>query len=293
LQLAIVYFYAGLAKLNYDWIVNAMPLRIWLPSKSNIPLIGGLLQERWLAYFFSWFGASYDLLIPFLLFIRRTRPVAYFLVIVFHLATYFLFQIGMFPFIMIGATLIFFSEGFHLSLINWVKQRLNSPTKNKHITWEPKLSPKWSLSVLSLFFLIQLSIPFRSTLYPGNLYWTEQGYRFSWRVMLMEKAGYAIFHVTNPENGRNWEVNNYDFLTPNQEKMMSTQPDMILQFALLLEQHYRQKGIQNPKITAEVYVTLNGKQSQLFIDPTVDLTQIKDSFAAKKWILPFDSSRNE
>jgi len=149
------------------------------------------------------------------------------------------------------------------------------------------------LLFLGFFFLIQVSLPFRYLLYPGNLYWTEQGYRFSWRVMLMEKAGYAIFHITNPENGRTWEVNNYDFLTPNQEKMMSTQPDMILQFAHHLEQHYQQKGIPNPKVTAEVYVTLNGKQSRLFIDPTVDLTQIKDSFAPKNWILPFETNNHE
>ena len=88
-------------------------------------------------------------------------------------------------------------------------------------------------------------------------------------------------------------MNNYDFLTPNQEKMMSTQPDMILQFAHHLEQHYQQKGIPNPKVTAEVYVTLNGKQSRLFIDPTVDLTQIKDSFAPKNWILPFETNNHE
>ncbi len=270
-----------------------MPLKLWLPSKSNIPLIGGLLQEEWVAYFFSWFGAIYDLSIPFLLFVRRTRWVAYFLVIVFHMATYFLFQIGMFPFIMIGATLIFFSEKFHVSIIHWIKKKTRSRLQHTFIHWQPKIHVKWNLILFGLFFILQLTIPFRYILYPGNLYWTEQGYRFSWRVMLMEKAGYAIFHVTNPENGRTWEVNNYDFLTSNQKKMMSTQPDMILQFAHLLEQHYQREGVLQPKITAEVYVTLNGKQSQLFIDPTVDLTQIKDSFAAKKWILPFESNAND
>lgn len=286
-QLAIVYFYAGLAKLNYDWLVNAMPLKIWLPSKSDLPLIGGLLQKEWVAYAFSWFGALYDLSIPFLLFFYRTRAFAYFFVVVFHVATYLLFQIGMFPFIMIGATLIFFSENFHLSLIQGVKKWFVIQPANESVKPYQTSFRKPLLIGLAIFFVIQLCLPFRYSLYSNNLYWSEEGYRFSWRVMLMEKAGYAIFHVSNPENNRAWEVNNYKFLTSNQEKMMSTQPDMILQFARYLEKHYQQEGIADPKITAEVYVTLNGRQSQLFIDSTVDLTKIKESFASKKWVLPF------
>jgi hypothetical protein len=101
----------------------------------------------------------------------------------------------------------------------------------------------------------------------------------------MEKAAYATFHVFDPATERKWEINNYDYLTPNQEKMMSTQPDMILQFAHFLEKELRKNDVRNPVITAEVYATLNGRPSQLLIDPTVDLTKIQDSFAAKSWIL--------
>ena len=44
---------------------------------------------------------------------------------------------------------------------------------------------------------MQILIPFRSLIYPGELFWTEEGYRFSWRVMLMEKAGYASFKIVD------------------------------------------------------------------------------------------------
>ena len=67
--------------------------------------------------------------------------------------------------------------------------------------------------------------------------------------------------------------------------MMSTQPDMILQFAHYLENYFKEKGVENPKITAETYVSLNGSISQPFIDPSLDLTKVKDSFAPKNWIL--------
>ncbi|HAH36853.1 MAG TPA: hypothetical protein DCL81_10130, partial [Algoriphagus sp.] len=37
------------------------------------------------------------------------------------------------------------------------------------------------------------------------------------------------------------------------------------------------------------HVSLNGRGSQLFLDPNKDLTQIKDSFAPKNWILPLSN----
>jgi hypothetical protein len=33
-NIAIVYIYAGLAKLNSDWLLEAIPLKIWLPNSS-------------------------------------------------------------------------------------------------------------------------------------------------------------------------------------------------------------------------------------------------------------------
>jgi hypothetical protein len=276
-----------MAKINYDWLVEAMPLKLWLPAKGHLPVIGYFLKQEWVAYLFSWFGALYDLSIPFLLLYRPSRWFAYTLVIIFHLLTYLLFNIGMFPFIMIGATLIFFSVDFHKNILHkssklFPKKQLFE--KEQKVSFSPFKPILWK-AALGLFFLIQLTMPFRYLAYPGNLFWTEEGYRFSWRVMLMEKAGYAIFHVQDPKSGKTWEVNNYDFLTPNQEKMMSTQPDMILQFAHLLEEHYHKQGIHDPKITVESYVSLNGSISQTFIDPTLDLTEVDDSFAHKNWIL--------
>ena len=118
LVLGIVYFYAGLAKINYDWLINALPLKIWLPGSYDLPLIGGLLEQPWMAYTFSWGGMIYDLTIPFLLLWKPTRKVAFFMVIVFHLLTRVLFPIGMFPFIMILSTMIFFDSRVHERILD-------------------------------------------------------------------------------------------------------------------------------------------------------------------------------
>ena len=114
--LTIVYFYSGLAKINSDWLFKAMPLKIWLPSKFDLPLIGeNLMQLEWVHYLMSWGGMFYDLLIPFLLLYKPTRIYAFLLVIFFHLFTKVLFPIGMFPYIMIMGSLIFFDSSWDKS----------------------------------------------------------------------------------------------------------------------------------------------------------------------------------
>lgn len=299
LQLGLVYFYAGLAKLNPDWLLNAMPLSLWLPAKAHLPLIGSLLEYNITAYILSWAGALYDLTIVFFLLWKPTRKYAYAAVIAFHLMTGALFQIGMFPYIMILCTLIYFSAEFHENIIDKAKQIWKKLTQVRSTTnQESYAGPNGSYSfskrgsailtvVLVAHFMLQILLPLRFMLYPGKLFWTEQGYRFSWRVMLMEKAGHTTFHVRNPETGASWQVANYDYLTRNQEKMMSTQPDMILQFAHHLERVYQQQDMEDVIITAESRVTLNGRRSTLMIDPEVDLTRQERSFTHKNWILPY------
>ena len=286
LQLGLVYFFAGLAKLNPDWLFEAQPLKIWLPARSHFPLVGPLFNYEATAFIFCWAGAMYDLSIPFLLYWRKTRGLAYLAVIGFHLMTWLLFPIGMFPFIMVLSTLIFFSEKFHLQLISKLSGGMSGSDLTTKEFRPGGLSYRFLTGLFLLHFSLQILLPFRYLLYSGNLFWTEQGYRFSWRVMLMEKAGYAIFTVTDPETGQSAEVTNSNFLTLNQEKMMATQPDMILQFAHYLDSHYRKQGVVDPEVRARVYVTLNGKGSRPFVDSTVDLSLEKESLTARTWVLP-------
>lgn len=295
LQLVIVYFYAGLAKLNPDWLFDAMPLSIWLQSKSDWPILGDLFTQKWMAYVFSWSGALFDLCIPFLLLNRKTRVPAYVVVVFFHLITWMMFPIGMFPWIMICITWVFFDVRVHEKIIATIRSVLPvKKHKNDRLISPVKTSLKGRNIVLLcglIFFCFQLLFPFRCAMYPGKLFWTEQGFRFSWRVMLIEKAGTAFFYVTNPDTGIKAEVNNSEFLTALQEKMMATQPDLILQYAQIIKKEVEKRGLKNPKITAEVYVTLNGRRSRLFVDPEVDLTKLEDSFAHKTWILPYDDAQ--
>lgn len=282
-QLGIVYVFAGLAKLNPDWLFNAQPMRMWLPAKTHLPLVGGLMYETWVAYLFAWFGAAYDLFIVFFMLNRRTRPVAYLFVIGFHVATAVFFPgIGMFPYVMITCSLVFFSGEFHERLL---------PFYNKSAGSYSFRYPSLMKAVVCVYVFIQLIVPLRFLVYPGHLFWHEEGYRFSWRVMLMEKSGAAYFTVKDADHHQSLTVNNAQFLTPLQEKMMSTQPDMILKYAHHLAREYAAQGIKGPEVYGEIYVSLNGQRSRLFIDSTVNLAARPVSWLHYDWVLPYKEEK--
>lgn len=267
-QIGLVYFFAGVAKLNPDWLTKAMPLTIWLPTKASLPLIGPLFTLPLTAYIMSWAGMLFDLTIVLWLIIPRTRPYAYVVVVVFHTATAVLFPtIGMFPYIMTFCALIFFSGQ------DWRRLggKLRVSSQEKHYGVPHQIS-RLGFVLLIVFVVIQTLLPLRHWVYPGNVLWNEQGYRFSWRVMLVEKTGHATFTVVDKPTGQQWVVYPSDHLTMQQEKQFAFQPDMLVQFAHHLEEEFAADGFADVEIYAEAFVSLNGRRSQPFIDPSVDLT---------------------
>jgi hypothetical protein len=268
LQLGLVYFYAGLAKINHDWLFEALPLRIWLQARTDVPILGNWFDHSWVAFAMSWAGMLFDLTIFFWLSWRKTRLLAYLAVVVFHGTTALLFNIGMFPWIMIACTLVFF---------NWEISVRDFETKEPHA----KTQRRKGLGILLTIFLgIQFLLPLRHFLYPGNVNWTEEGFRFSWRVMLVEKTGHVTFFVRDQETGMETIVFPQHYLTLVQEQQMSYQPDMIAEFAHFLADQY-EKPVE---VRAEAYVSWNGRSHQLLLDPTQDLTQVSIGLQHREWI---------
>jgi len=236
----------------------------------------------------SWCGMLFDLSIGFLLLFKKTRHFAYFFVVIFHLLTAIFFpSIGMFPYIMITSTLIFLSPEFHNKIIGKFRQILNY--KNKEVKKDTLINGNiFTKSILVILLILQLLIPLRHNLYEGELFWTEQGYKFSWRVMLVEKKGNISFTVIDEKSDKRTVINNEDYLTPFQEKQMSFQPEMILQFAYYLKSEFIKNGYAKPNITVDSFVNLNGRLSRRFIKKDVNLLKYKESFKHKDWIIPLD-----
>ncbi len=284
LQVGSVYFFGGIAKLKYDWLFMAQPLRIWLAANEHLPLVGPLLTERWVAFLLSWLAMIFDLSAPFLLSFRQSRLPIYCIIVVFHLLTHFLFYIGMFPWMMMFTALVYFPPTVYKRLLTF-PGTAKVHTQHFHVRASAsRFFTGFSKLVLPAFFLFQVLLPFRSHLYSGNVLWHEQGFRFSWNIMLMEKNASLEYTVKVKKTGQEFTVNPSKFLTRIQARQMSFQPDMIVQFAHYLHDYYLENGIGDTEIRAECYASLNGRGSTLLVDPTVDLAKEKDGFQHKAWI---------
>ncbi|MEZ0370137.1 MAG: HTTM domain-containing protein [Candidatus Sericytochromatia bacterium] len=281
-QLAIIYCYAGLAKINPDWLLRAEPLHRWLQSEGHLPLLGPWLLWPPTAWIMAWAGMLFDLSIPLWLSWSKTRLPAYLLLLVFHGLTAWLFPIGVFPWLMILATLLFFPPDWPLRFL----PRAQAGSLQHASAW-----PRGLLypSFLAGYLALQLLLPLRHLLYPGPVMWNEEGFRFSWRVMVMEKTGWVEFNLKDPRTRRQWHILPHDYLTPFQVKMMSTQPDMIQQFAHYLGGQWRQRGYAEVEVYAEAYAALNGRPSQYLIDPQANLLAWPINWAHKPFITPLQA----
>lgn len=286
LQLCIVYFFGGIAKLKSDWLLEAQPLQIWLKAKTDIPIIGWLFEYDITPFVLSWSGMLYDLLIPFLLWSQKYRPYAYILVIVFHVLTHVLFNIGMFPWLMIFGSLLFISKK------EWDKLSCDFFMLIRSIPLNTRIKRTNTIVylVLLLFFSIQSVIPIRHYFLTNNVLWTENGLRFAWHVMVMEKNGYVTFIIEDNNTDKSWKEHPSSKLTTVQEKQMSFQPDMIWQYAQYLKNVYQLKGFDNISIYANSKVSLNGRPSQDFINPNKDLLTIKRVNDIYDFIKPVENS---
>lgn len=289
-QVAVVYVNAGLAKFGSDWLLHAQPLGIWLAARTETPVIGPWLGAAWVAYAFSWAGFIFDTSIVLFLSLRRTRPFAYGLVLVFHFMTHVFFDIGLFPFLMTAFATIFFEPDWPRRVLRWFGARV-APAGTSALAPAAPLA-RWtppriaSAAAVGVFCLLQVLGPLRQFAYPGDVLWHEQGMRWSWKVMVREKNGSITYHARDPETGRTWQVSPTRYLTWRQANEMAGQPDLVLQLAHHVAAELKEKGVRNPEVRAEAWVSLNGRRSALMIDPTVDLAVIADGVGSADWILP-------
>jgi hypothetical protein len=290
-QVTVVYTFAGLAKAHHDWLFHAEPLRIWLLSRADTPVIGPIVALDWAAPVMSWAGFLFDTSIPWLLMVPRLRPYAYLLVIGFHTTVGLLFPIGMFPVIMVLSVLVFFSPSWPRKLSArlpaWFRARL-AATDPRPTPAPPDSRGRYRLwyALGTAYCLFQVAFPLRFLAYGGSVRWHEQGMRFSWRVMVREKNGSITFVVRAARAGRTFYVAPHQYLTRLQEREMSSQPDLILQLAHRIRDDYAAQGFGPVEVRADTWVSLNGRAVQRLIDPNVDLSRIEDGLGKADWILP-------
>ncbi|WP_243401257.1 HTTM domain-containing protein [Leptospira harrisiae] len=283
IQMGLVYFFGGVAKLQPDWLFEALPLKLWLyQSEGKLPFLDPILGLPITAFAFSWIGVLFDLSIPFLLCTKRFRFYAWVVVLFFHSFTSFLFPIGIFPIVMSLSSLVFFEPNWPRTILKKIF-KINMGNELSKETTEPKENKlQFGLKeyLLVAYIMLQITIPFRHVFYPGQVIWTEESIKYSWQVMVADKVGRAIFFVQNKQ------VNPKEELTDYQYRMMTIQPEHILQYAKHLQtKEFERSGIKDVPVYVQSDVSINGKPSRPLFPPNIDLTKIQINFFPLKGLI--------
>jgi len=280
-QIGMPYFYGGLAKIDWDWL-HGMPALFWFPQQADTVLIGPLLAYPATAWFISYFGLVFDLLVVPLLLWRPTRIWAFAMATCFHLTNAILFNIDVFPWMMIPATTIFFSA-------DWPRKVLRLKQAVPVAAAGSSYSLRKSLVMCFVFVYLawQVLFPFRHWAYPGNPSWTDEGQQFAWRMMLRHKLTFSVFYATDANTGRMVEVPLPKLMASRQIYDLTMSPDQIVACAPFLASWAQEEyGFEEVEIRAFVLTSLNGRKPQFLVDPDLDLLSIDRSIWPQPGIMP-------
>ena len=284
-QVGIVYFFAGVAKLNADWLEGA-PIRIMMGRRG--------ITDELMIQFMTYTGMFFDLLIVPLLLWRRTRLFALVAALIFNVSNSHIFLIDIFPWFMLTGTLLFFSPDWPRRLARRVfRMKEQVVTSNPSAPTTLSLSQRLTVAVLGVYVAVQLLLPLRHIAYPGNANWNFDGHRFAWRMLLCVKVpGPPRFRIQFRKDGQTYRrdipliEDLGDIHDHWQLSRMLVWPDMILQFAHMQAELYRSQGCEDIEIRALVPVSLNGRRPQLLIDPNVNLADQPRTMAPYPWVQP-------
>jgi len=282
LQMIIVYFFATVAKFYPGWL-NGSFTGILFNGISDYPIIGAVFKERWFHLFIAYAGIFFDgLIIPALLW-KRTRNLALIASLIFHLFNSLTLKIGIFPYFALSVVVFFYPPETIRALFFRKKPIL----KNEDI-------PSYSYANVLMYFFIpyfilQLLLPIRHWFIKGDVLWTEEGHRLSWRMMLREKRGETRFRVVDKKTKQELPYNVREKLTPKQISFVFTKPDGMWQMAQHIKKEFDEQG-KTVHIYIDSKLSVNGKPYQLFIDPTVDFAEAQwDYFGHNEWIILYDA----
>ncbi len=286
---AIFYMYASVAKWNTDWVGYNSVEQLFL-SKYDYPVLGPLLQKFWFQKLISWGGIVFDFLVVPALLWKVTRKWAVLAAFIFHIFNSIVFQIGVFPYMALAFLLFFYSGEELRSFLNRRRKIIPLYSSPNSFT----ISDTWKnviLMVVSIWFIIQLLLPLRHHLFEGDVNWTEEGHRMSWRMMLRTKQGRMNVSIIDHETGKKRQVDALQYLTPKQYVRVATHPDMMWQFIQILKREYDDKDIS---IFINGWVTLNGGKAYPLYKSDYDMADAEwNHFKHADWIWPYPGANLE
>lgn len=277
-QVAIAYFYATAAKFYPDWLDGTFVKNL-LANRTPFESVNALFAKKWFYMFITYMGIVFDgLIVPALLY-KRTRTIAVLASLTFHIFNSVVLQIGIFPYFALSFAVFFYEPETIRSIFFKSKPKF---IDNQYYNYQYK-------NILAFifipYFVIQLILPIRHWFIPGDVLFTEEGHRLSWRMMLRSRSGSTYFTVIDKKTNERLPYNLHDVLTTKQYSSFSTHPDMIWQMAQRIKKTFAEQGV-DVAVYANSYVSINGRNSVQLIDENVDLANESwNYFGPSSWLV--------
>ena len=277
IQVAIVYVFASIAKFYPDWLDGTFTRNL-LADSTNVITLKKLFLQKWFYLFIAYMGIIFDLLIVPLLLFKKTRMLALLASLTFHLFNAIFLEIGIFPFFALTFVLFFYEPETIRSV--FLRRKTSIETDNGHSNYYGK---KIVYFLIIPYLIIQLLLPLRHHFIEGDVLWTEEGHRLSWRMMLRERNGFIHIRIKDLKTG---EESLYDYrknLTDKQIQNLATKPDFIWQYCQYITKEFKGKDIA---IFINCKNSINRKEYKTLIDPKFDMAKAKwDYFRHNEWLL--------
>ena len=277
IQVAIVYVFASIAKFYPDWLDGTFTRNL-LADSTNVIALKKLFLQKWFYLFIAYMGIIFDLLIVPLLLFKKTRMLALLASLTFHLFNAIFLEIGIFPFFALTFVLFFYEPETIRSV--FLRRKTSIETDNGHSNYYGK---KIVYFLIIPYLIIQLLLPLRHHFIEGDVLWTEEGHRLSWRMMLRERNGFIHIRIKDLKTG---EESLYDYrknLTDKQIQNLATKPDFIWQYCQYIKKEFKGKEIA---IFIDCKNSINRKEYKTLIDPKFDMAKAKwDYFRHNEWLL--------
>lgn len=291
-QIMIVYFYGGIAKITSDWMLRQEPVRSLLEQMQSGHWMAPLIKNEFGVYLLNYGGFLIDILSPILLWYKPIRNWAIIPFIGFHFSNSNIFHdIGIFPFIMMLGLIIYFDTEEIPFLRKWITR--NNQTEND---FQPEsgtgsIGMNTGIAVkrfLWIYFTFQLLFPFRGHFLPNDLDWTTIGNRFSWRMKVdTRELEEMSFYVAESDTSVLHPVEIRNLVNDMQLLNLYMDPRSIADFGALIGRLAKERGMENPRVTASIRVRYDGRPSQYFIDPKTDISKATYAFCKKiPWVYP-------
>ncbi|CAH2274892.1 vitamin K-dependent gamma-carboxylase [Pelobates cultripes] len=297
-QIFIVYFIAGIKKLDADWVEGysmGSLSRHWLFDPFKLIMS----EEMTSLVIVHWGGLILDLTAGYLLFFDVTRPAALFFVSYFHCMNSQLFSIGMFSYTMLATSPLFCYPDWPRRLVaksssclHWLLPATQPPQESAACVYpgrkgksQSRLRHKIGAAFTVLYIIEQLFLPYSHFITQGYNNWTNGLYGYSWDMMVHSRSHQHV-KITY-KDGITGEIG---YLNPGvftQTRRWKDHADMLKQYAVCLHGLLGAYNISEPEIYFDVWVSINDRFQQRLFDPTVDIVKADWSpFRRTPWLKP-------